>query len=606
MSKRASEVTEDGKGAAGEEVIKRVRTDTSMASWRAQLDLVVKSGASADQVSAAFDAYLKVYVNDGTVLASYVNYLMDATELDRVAIEKVFAQSLTKVLDPKLWKCYLKYIELINPITPDSPDLPRQTVIQAYQFAVDTIGADPIGASEIWNDFLNYLYHWQCVTSQESTKRQELIEKTLLKLVQTPSLDLEEHWKLFTSFQNDLNTPKSRKAINDQSPAYMKLRSINNDLKKIIGSPCKLIEVVDRKETNQVAIWNAWLNWEAKNPLDLEESMVQARIALVHNLSSQYLRLCPEVWFNYAMYTIVEQKNLPLGRDILVDSIKINSTSLANVTLLTNVYQANNETDKINDLWQTFISALIDTKTSEALITQCYIRWMKVWKKLNDMKQIRFVFSQARKFPGIEYQVYAEYAMIEHSNNDNRIAIKAFELGLKYFPTSIDMVLSYLNFLIDIKDLTNFKKNIEISIENFTEDTDLVKLFVKYYQVESRFGNLNSINLLTKRYLNKFPKSTPFNLLLLSSTDENNENPLLKLDKYRATSKVESLTDLVNDENANIQDEVVVPKKEFTIPDGLYNLLRVLPKSEYYSDVPPIFDLDKSIEFLKTLHSAKE
>lgn len=585
-----------------ESVTKRIKTDTSIASWRSQLELIKKSGASKDQISVSFTTYLDKYVNDGKILAMYLNYLIDCEELDKPLIEKIFSETLTKVLNIDLWKCYLKYIKLINPITPDSTDLPRQTVIKAYRFAVDTIGIDPINGSEIWNDYLNYLYHWQCITSQESTKRQELIEKTLLKLIQTPSANLEDHWKLFTSFENDLNTPKSRKVINEQSPIYMKLRSVNNDLKKIIGSPCKLTEVIERKETNQISIWNDWLIWESKNPLELNEKALQSRINLVYNLSCQYLKLNPEVWFNYSNYVIIELKNLSLGKDILIDCLKMNSTSLSSLIKLSTIYESNNEIDKINDIWQTFIKNLIDDKSDNDLITFCYISWMKIWKKLNDLKQIRFVFSQARKFIGVGFKIYVEYAMIEHSNNDNKIAIKAFELGLKYFPNSIEMVLDYLNFLIEIKDLTNFKKIIEISIENFNNDNDLIKLFIKYYQVESNFGNLNSINLLTKRYLKKFPKSTAFNLLLLSTTNEDKFNPLLKLDKYKSSNNVDNLTDLIENENSKIEDEIIEPKKEFTVPDGIYNLLRVLPNPNYYNEIPPIFDLDKSIELLKDLN----
>lgn len=588
------------------DVTKRIKSDTTLQSWRAQLDLIKKSGASKEQVSIAFKSYLDKYVNDGKVLAMYINYLMDGEEIDKAEIEKTFSETLTRVLNIDLWKCYLKYIQLINPITPDSTDLPRQTVIKAYQFAVDTIGIDPINGSEIWNDYLNYLYHWQCITSQESTKRQDLIEKTLLKLIQTPSSNLEDHWKLFTSFENDLNTQKSRKVINDQSPIYMKLRSINNDLKKIIGSPCKLIEVIERKETNQISIWNKWLNWEFKNPLELNEKALQARISLVYNLSCQYLKLNPEVWFNYSNYVIIELKNLNLGKEILIDCLKINPTSLANLIKLSNIYESNNETEKINPIWQSLVKHLIDEKFDNELITYCYINWMKIWKKLNNLKQIRFVFSQARKFTDIGFKIYVEYAMIEHSNNDNKIAIKAFELGLKYFSNSIEMVLQYLNFLIEIKDLTNFKKIIEISIENFTNDDDLIKLFIKYYQVESNFGNLNSINLLTKRYLTKFPTSTSFNLLLLSTTNEDYFNPLLKLDKYKDSNKVDNLTDLINDNSLKIDDEIIEPKKEFIIPDGIYNLLRVLPNADYYKEIPPIFDLDKSIEFLKNLNNSKK
>jgi len=131
--------------------------------------------------------------------------------------------------------------------------------------------------------------------------------------------------------------------------------------------------------------------------------------------------------------------------------------------------------------------------------------------------------------------------------------------------------------------------------------------------VESNYGNLNSINLLTKRYLKKFPESTSFDLLLLSTTNKVNFNPLLKLDQYKSSSIVDNINDLIckrginkdsKDDDLNDDDN---DKNEFVIPDEIYNLLRVLPNSEYYSNLPTIFDVDKTMTLFKSFdHFANE
>lgn len=578
---------------------KKQKTAVSIESWRSQLDLIAKSGASKDQICEAFETYLKIYVNDGLVVSKFIDYLLSLEDLDKTRIEKIFSEKLTKVLNVQLWKSYLKYIIKINPILPDSPQIPRETILNSFKFAIESLGMDPLNGHLIYQDYLNYLYNWKPLNSSESTNRTELIELTLIKMIQTPSLKLEDNWKLFTSYCNELNSPKGKKLINDHSNQYMKLRSINNELKSIIctkANQLKLVEVLDTHHSKQLKIWQKWIKWEITNPLSLDSPNL--RLNLIYNLSCQYLKLVPMTWFNYSMFLLIEMKSPELARNTLTDSLKINSSSLSLCLKLSEIYQNDylddsNEanTALLNSLWSQFIENLISQGRDGYMITKMYIYWLNIWIKLSNLKEIRNVFGQARKFSAITYHVYKEYALFEYSVNDNiKIANKTFELGLKNFPNNINIILEYLEFLIKIKDLKNFKKVIEISINDFEAEDDLLELFKCYYKVETLFGNFNSTNLLTERFLKKFPKYTAYQLMLLN--DENGD--LTQLDQCQNNEDEEEASDNEN-ENDTGNDA------RFAIPDGIYNLLRILPNSESFNGIPSPFDIDKSIDFFKTV-----
>lgn len=51
----------------------------------------------------------------------------------------------------------------------------------------------------------------------------------------------------------------------------------------------------------------------------------------------------------------------------------------------------------------------------------------------------------------------------------------------------------------------------------------------------------------------------------------------------------------------NNPQQATPPRKPFVVRDEVYNLLRVLPKADYYSNQPKIFDPKKTVEFLRSL-----
>lgn len=174
-------------------------------------------------------------------------------------------------------------------------------------------------------------------------------------------------------------------------------------------------------------------------------------------------------------------------------------------------------------------------------------------KRISGIKEARSIFSMARKFKGIKWNVFVDYALMEYQGNDLKIANRSFELAMKYFNKEVEFIISFLDFLINIKDLTNCKKTIELSLENFKDDKNALKLiFKKYFKIELEFGDINSINLLQKRFVQQFPDKSPFDLTLTGFTSKyDNFNPVRLYDTYKSPIENSGIICLDEEDDSN-------------------------------------------------------
>jgi len=106
-------------------------------------------------------------------------------------------------------------------------------------------------------------------------------------------------------------------------------------------------------------------------------------------------------------------------------------------------------------------------------ITLVYTKLMIACKRAEGVKEARIIFKQARKnFPAIGYEFFVENALLEHFSDNQKIALKIFELAFKTVPFSTDgkFLLAYLNYLIMINDVDNIRKLIQASDSNLSKE----------------------------------------------------------------------------------------------------------------------------------------
>ncbi|KAI5951353.1 RNA14 [Candida jiufengensis] len=174
-------------------------------------------------------------------------------------------------------------------------------------------------------------------------------------------------------------------------------------------------------------------------------------------------------------------------------------------------------------------------------ITLIYIKLMIASKRAEGMKQARNVFKQARKFPGIDYQVYIESALLEHYADNKKTAIKVFDIGQKAFPTNGEFALKYLDYLIMINDTEKLRSTLQTADTNFAKEisqltdeinvpdiepilkaekekklkqlkTQLKNLYKKYISFAATNLSLDIANTFAKKYDSLFAEDDPIDL----------------------------------------------------------------------------------------------
>lgn len=612
-----------------EDLIDENYSDYTHQKW---VDLLQKtlSDGKDEKIERYFELYLSQYVNDGDQWTEYIKWMMkgdDVEKMDKKKIEGSFFKVLTKVFNVKLWRLYLHYVELINPITPDNGEKARSTVLKAYNFAIDTVGHDFFSSNEIWGDYLKYLYLWQTVNPNEVSTREDLIRKALKNMISYPSLSLEDNWKIFTKFETDLNLSKSRKIISDCKSDYLKLKTLNDEVIKLTKS---IKKVDERKHSlRQIRRWNAWISWERENKLKLNEEEVSKRINYVYNLSIQYCYLMPEVWFNYSNYQLVECGQAKLGLETINDGLKVNPYSLILRYQLSNYYEACNDLEKVKETWLDFIGKVENSsRKDDRLITYCYSVLMRIGKRMSNIKEVRVIFKLARQYKGIRWNVFHQYAMIEHYNNETKIASRTFALGMQYFSKEISFVRKYLQFLIDIKDMTNFKKTIEVSLESFKENPAASKILYRmYFRVEQEFGDINSINNLSKRYTAAFGKNSLFELIKDGlKSKEDGFDGIRECDEYKQEApeddeagegdevEITNVIDGLKEQSSTSSTSTAPPASSSKPSDGdgtditakLYSFLQALPQDAVFQEQIKSLSIGQILEYFHSVENKQQ
>lgn len=552
-----------------------IKTNYTYGEWNSVLTTAVIEG-NENKITKLFDTYLSQYVNDGDKWTMYIEWMMnkeeDGDKLDKKRIESSFFKILTKIYNVELWRLYLKYVEKVNPITAGNAENARNIVLKAYQFSIEIVGQDFFESYNIWSDYLRYLYIWQPVTPNEEKTKMELIRSSLKKMISYPSIKLEDNWKIFVKFEEDLDLNQSRKIINENIKEYLKLKEINDELMEITKSISKL---KDRKYSiRQIRRWNKWIEWEKKNLMNKNEVELKKRINYIYNLSIQYCNIIPEIWYNYYEY-LKNEEDIDKSNEILNDGLKVNPMSLILTNEVSNEYEIKGDIEKIKEIWIKLIKNIEEDEDSfqnkNEIITYCYCRLMKIINRIGDIKEVRIIFKMSRNFKGIEWNIFKEYSMIEYYKNELGISKRAYSIGMQYFNNNIRFICSYLDFLVLIKDMTNFKKIMETSLEKFEDSNDRKKLFKKYFKVEDRFGDIGSIKMLIKR------SGRGIYLLeegLRDEEDDYNEmkSPVAVLDQYRKggynvelEEVFEDVKEVVNDADEGNDGIVVANDDEYVI-----------------------------------------
>lgn len=631
---------------------------------------------TTDQFEKGQDVYSKLHERFPLYSPLWVIQLKGNLLRDEfVYVEKLLAQCLSgsDIInnDLSLWMTYLDYVRRKNNLITGGQEA-RSIIIQAFNMVMNKCAIFEPHSSLFWNDYLTFLETWKPMNKWEEQQKVDMIRRLYKRMLVIPLNNLETMWNKYIKWEQEINNLTARKFIGELSADYMKARSLyqewsnlTNGLKRVSPvniNTCNKNNIpqidsvaVDSTKNNvqleQIQLWSRWIEWEKENKLALSEEMLNERLIYVYQQSIQYMIFTPEVWYNYVMY--IPETDLMKRIKILNISIRANPSSPTLVFKLTECYELENNVEQIKKSYESAIDFLLKQNkllqsiqdqeqdpehiknddlidvTSNKIshinkikeqLTFIYCIYMNTMKRLSGLSAARAVFSKCRKLKNqLTHHIYIENAYLEFQNqNDHKTACKVLELGLKYFQNDGEYIIKYMDFLILINKDAQIKQLFETSLDKMGDSDHVKQIFKKMIGYESKFGNLNNVYALEKRFLSKYPNENIIELFA-DRYQIQNENyiKILELtylynsekEKLRllgSLSNKESYPDDVNeikkrrrtsiDEYEQETDQNKRQNNGPPIPNEIIDVLKVLPKRQYFKNT--LLEPKNLIEFL--------
>lgn len=123
-----------------------------------------------------------------------------------------------------LWKCYLAYVKETKASLPSY----REKMAQAYDFTLDKMGMD-VTSYSVWNDYVNFLKSVDAVGSYAENQRITAVRKVYQKGVHNPMTNIEQLWKDYVAYEQNINPLIAEKMISDRSRDYMNARRVSKE-----------------------------------------------------------------------------------------------------------------------------------------------------------------------------------------------------------------------------------------------------------------------------------------------------------------------------------------------------------------------------------------
>ena len=361
-------------------------------------------------------------------------------------------------------------------------------------------------------------------------------------------------------------------------------------------------------DRGQLQIWLNWIKWESDNKLELPQETHRARVKYVYMQALQHVCFSPEIWFNFAL-CLSEQTG---DSELVTNYLKIGTKYIPNSAVLTfklaEQYELNTNIKEIETCIQACIDRIQldviiltedDSKNKKTIsqlkskLTYVYCVYMNTMKRIQGLNASRKIFSKCRKLKKlVTYDIYLENAYIEYySSKDTKTSCKVLELGLKQFADDGAYINKYLDFLIFVNEDSQIKSLFESSLEKIKNREQLQSIFQKMIYYESKFGNLNNVKSLEKRFFEKFPELNRLeeftNRYKVLDTNylQKLELDYMVRDVYPQAMALDNANFSLKRSNRDTENGHTAKKfknNEDPIPADIVELLKVLPKRQYF------------------------
>lgn len=407
---------------------------------------------------------------------------------------------------------------------------------KAYEFALEKMGIDNL-SYPLWADYVYFLKSCEAVGSYAENQKITATRKIYQKGIGTPFAGIENFWKDYIVFEQSIHQRIAEKMQVERGKEYMNARRVAKEFESVTRGLNRNMPAVppssSAEEAKQVDLWKKYIAWEKTNPLKTEDqALVVRRVVFAYEQALLCLGHHPDVWYEYASFLESQgsstEKADPSKAKYLDDAEAVYEKAvnglMKNNILLHFAYadfeEARNKKTKAAEIYERILSVpSIDP-------TLVYVQFMRFTRRSEGIKQSRLIFKRAREDSRSRHHVYTAAAHMEfYSQKDRNVAGKIFELGLKKFPSEVDFVLQYLEFLRNGNDDNNTRVVFERVLTcGSLEGEKSIEVWNKFLEFEANIGDLASATKVEKRRTLAFDKT--------SSSKPRSETSWL-IDRYR-------------------------------------------------------------------------
>jgi cleavage stimulation factor subunit 3 len=204
-------------------------------------------------IKQAFQSFLDQFPTCTRIWIKWIEY--EKEQLDYDELEKIFQKSIRDVPVVELYIHYLEYIQHIhsplNP-TPEEQQEAQETITKAYDYVLNAVGTDK-ESGQLWMNYIQFVKNSAVSSSYEEQQKMDLLRKIFHKAIHTPIHNIEDIWKEYDAFENNLSKLTAKKFIADRAAGYMTARASIKDQKS-------LLEPIEYIEKHWVACPPTWSN----------------------------------------------------------------------------------------------------------------------------------------------------------------------------------------------------------------------------------------------------------------------------------------------------------------------------------------------------------
>ncbi|XP_043949092.1 protein suppressor of forked isoform X1 [Drosophila biarmipes] len=459
------------------------------------------------EVRSLYESLVNVFPTTARYWKLYIEMEMRSRFYERV--EKLFQRCLVKILNIDLWKLYLTYVKE----TKSGLSTHKEKMAQAYDFALEKIGMD-LHSFSIWQDYIYFLRGVEAIGNYAENQKITAVRRVYQKAVITPIVGIEQLWKDYIAFEQNINPIISEKMSLERSKDYMNARRVAKELeyhtKGLNRNLPAVPPTLTKEEVKQVELWKRFITYEKSNPLRTEDTaLVTRRVMFATEQCLLVLTHHPAVWHQASQFLDTSARVLTEKGD--VQAAKIFADECANIlersingvlnrnALLYFAYadfeEGRLKYEKVHSMYNKLLQ-LPDIDP-----TLVYVQYMKFARRAEGIKSARGIFKKAREDVRSRYHIFVAAALMEYyCSKDKEIAFRIFELGLKRFGGSPEYVMCYIDYLSHL----NEDNNTRVLFERVLSSGGLsphksVEVWNRFLEFESNIGDLSSIVKVERR-----------------------------------------------------------------------------------------------------------